>query len=314
MRVGGGGFGRFVNRRHAELDYSCLFEAFMSPIACRTLVLPLLVAGLACASTTPAPGRTDDAGQPDRAMDRPRDAPASEATPAGETAGETGSEVEPAPCDASEERPPATRDTPPGEAPRLTPLPDAGYLLDDDFQTGRAPGWEIRAGDGGDASVAAWSVILGTSGSVFAQGILDPTTWHIAYAKAALGPDQIIEVRLRVVDFYARAASSVAAVFGRYDPASDSGYFLALRGDGSAIIRKRDHGISASWGASAQAGVRSGTWYTVRLEVMGSTINAFVDGVPVYSVTDDAPLPGGGVALGTIGATMEVDRVSAGQL
>ena len=46
---------------------------------------------------------------------------------------------------------------------------------------------------------------------------------------------------------------------------------------------------------------------------MGSAISAFIDGVPVYAVTDDAPLAGGGVALGTIGATVEVDRVSAGR-
>lgn len=283
----------------------------MSPIARRVLfLLPPLVAAVACSSATPSPCRNCDAGQPDLAAERPRDGATSEAGPAGEAA----SEVAPSVVDASPEGPPATRDTPPGEAPRLTPIPDAGYLLDDDFQTGRTPGWEMRAGASGDASVGAWSVILGTSGSVFSQGILDPNTWHIAYAKTAIGPDQLVEVRLRVIDFYAATPSSVAAVFARYDPATDSGYFLALRGDGSALIRKRDHGASASWGGAVPTGLHAGFWYTVRLEVMGNAISAFIDGVPVYAVTDDVPLAGGGVALGTIGATVEVDRVSAGEL
>jgi hypothetical protein len=281
----------------------------MSPLSrFRALIGPLLLTGLAC-SSGPPPCAHCDGGEADLAIDRAQDWPASEASPAGETAGEALAD----PDDVTDGGPPATRDTPPGEAPRLTPISDAGYLLDDDFQTGKAPDWEVLPGSDADAALGGWSVILGTSGTVFSQGILDPKTWHIAYAKADIGPEQIIEARLRVVDFYAATPSSAAAVFGRYDPSNDSGYFVALRGDGSAIIRKRDHGISASWGGGFPAAIGSGIWYTVRLEVIGDTISAFVDGVPVYSVTDDDPLAGGGIALGTVGATMEVDRVSAGE-
>ena len=57
---------------------------------------------------------------------------------------------------------------------------------------------------------------------------------------------QIVEARLRVVEFYDASPSFVAALFARYDPIADSGYFLALRGDGSVIIRKRLQGKSAS--------------------------------------------------------------------
>src|SRR5512139_3592069 len=111
-----------MNRPHTDLDYSFLSKAVMSPITRRVLLLPPLVAGLAaCASTTPSPCRSCDAGQPDLVADRPRDGWATEASPAGEVA----SEVAPLAADASPEGPPATRDTPPGEAPRLTPIPDA---------------------------------------------------------------------------------------------------------------------------------------------------------------------------------------------
>ena len=186
-------------------------------------------------------------------------------------------------------------------------------MLLDDFQTGAAPGWEV-VGETPSGSLGDWSVILGSSGSVLSEGVLDADTWHIAYATAAIGPDQIVEARLRVIDFYAEAPSYVAALFARYDSTADSGYFVALRGDGSVIVRRRDHGISASWDSGVDVGIRAGVWYIVRLEVIGHALNAFIDGTPVYSVIDDNPLASGGIALGTLGATMEVDRVSAADL
>jgi hypothetical protein len=105
----------------------------------------------------------------------------------------------------------------------------------------------------------------------------------------------------------------MVGLFARYDASADSGYLLALRGDGSVIVRRRDHGVTASWGPGVAAGITTGDWYTVRLEVIGDAINAFLDERPIYSVTDDAPLPGGGLALGTVGATLETDRVAAAE-
>jgi hypothetical protein len=272
-------------------------------------MLAPLLAGVGCSSAGGSPCTYCDGGKTDVTRDIAEDFPASEAGPIGETAGEAVAR----PDEAGDGRPPTTRDTPPGETPQLTPIPDGGYLLLDDFQTGAAPGWEV-VGETPSGSLGDWSVILGSSGSVLSEGVLDADTWHIAYATAAIGPDQIVEARLRVIDFYAEAPSYVAALFARYDSTADSGYFVALRGDGSAIVRRRDHGISASWGSGIDAGIRAGVWYIVRLEVIGHALNAFIDGTPVYSVIDDNPLASGGIALGTLGATMEVDRVSAADL
>jgi hypothetical protein len=231
----------------------------------------------------------------------------------------TGPEVEPAEAGAElaalafetgEANLSTPHDVTSGELPQPTPVPDGGVLLDNDFETGAAPGWVVVGAPTKDASAADWSVILGTSGSVFAQGILDANRWHIAYADTPLPADQIIEAKMRVVDFSTPSSSSVAALFGRYDAAADSGYFVALRGDGSLIVRRRDRSANASWAAGVDVGVRAGVWYTVRLEIIGAVINAFLDGTSVYSVTDADPLTGGGLALGTLGATVEVDRVS----
>ena len=279
----------------------------LAPLA----ILAPLLAGASCSSAGSAPCVFCDGGKADRPVDRAEDFPAWETGPTAETEAEAS--TSPADGAAGDVWRPATRDTPPGETPRLTPLPDAGYVLADDFETGEATGWKVLGERDSGARPGDWSVILGDSSSVFAQGVLDTDAWHIAYASAAIGPDQIVEAKLRAVDFYAEAPSYVVALFGRYDPTSDSGYLLALRGDGSVIVRKRDHGASASWGGGVQGGVRPGVWYTVRLEIIGGSINAFLDGTPVYSVTDDSPLAGGGVALGSLGATMEVDDVFAAE-
>ena len=277
-------------------------------IAVLATVAPLWAVA-SCASDSGSTCSYCDGGKTDLREARPADLLTAETGPADETE----DSAPDLPLELGDTRPPTLRDTAPGEAPQPSPIPDAGYLLVDDFQSGAAPGWQVLPIKSPYPSTNDWSVILGTSGSVFAQGTLDADTWHIAYKAAGIGPDQIVEAKLRVVDFYAEAPSYVGALFARYDFATDSGYFVALRGDGSVTVRRRESGASSSWGAGVDAGFRAGVWYTVRLEAIGNTINAFIDGNPVYAVTDDSPLSGDGVALGTFGATLEVDRVSVAE-
>jgi len=267
----------------------------------------LLLAG--CAAGGAVPCAYCDGGKRDTRRDSAADSLASEAAALDQTEGETT-----APSDVADASLPATRDAPAGEPRVLTPILDAGYVLIDDFETGEAFGWEELPAPGSNTPPHNFSVILGDMGTLYAQGMLDADRWHIAYATAALGPDQIVEVKLRVVDFYAETPSYMAALFGRFDPATDSGYFVALRGDGSVSIRRRAHGVNASWGGGVALGIRPGVWYTVRLEIVGAAIDAFLDGEPVYSVRDDNPLAGGGVALGGYGATLEADRVVAAEV
>jgi hypothetical protein len=200
-------------------------------------------------------------------------------------------------------------DAPWGEAAGPSPVPDGGVLLFEDFSDGQADGWRTHDWNEAGAPDNDWTVFVNDTGSVYSEGSLDKSEWHIAFAGVDAVTDQIVEARLRVVEFYDATPSFVAALFARYDPVEDSGYFVALRGDGSVIIRKRLQGKSASWASGVDAGIVPGSWYTVRLEVLGSTLNAFLDGKLVYSVIDNDPLAAGTVALGTYGATVEVDRV-----
>ena len=204
-------------------------------------------------------------------------------------------------------------DVPAGEAAGPTPVPDAGYLFFDDFEQGATGYWRTADSNDAGAPDSDWSVFVGDTGSVYSEVSLDNNEWHITYASSGAVSDQIVEAKMRVVEFYDSTPSYVAALFARYDPSSDSGYFVALRGDGSLIIRKRVQGKNASWAAGVDAGIVQGAWHVVRLEVLGNTASAFLDGNLVYSAVDSAPLAAGTAALGTYGATIEVDSIFLAQ-
>jgi hypothetical protein len=202
-----------------------------------------------------------------------------------------------------------SRDEQAGETVSLLPITAQNVVFGDSFQDGRMDSWQTADPGSGGTLDTDWSIVVAQSGPVYCQGTLDNRTWHIS--RASIGPlgDQIVEAIVRIDDFYAATSSYMAAVFARYDFLSDSGYLLALRGDGRAILRKRTQGVTASWVSGPDLGIVPGTWYTVRLEVVGATVTAFVDGAFVMAVTDTTPLAGGTVALGTYGATMEVQSV-----
>jgi hypothetical protein len=264
------------------------------------MLAPLLAAAGCAGPGTPC--TTCDAGAPDR---QAGDFPVSEAS-----ASSDGKSEAPMLGNAPDTRPSATRDVPAGEAQQPTPIPDGGWTLVDDFDQGEAYGWLALGGQPVSEYSSKWAVLINETGAVLSQGALD-NTWHIAYPTRTLASDHVVEARLRVVDFVAEAPSYMAALFGRYDPETDSGYFLALRADGSVIIRRRDHGVCASWGGGTAWGIRPGVWYTARLEVNGKSITAFIDGREVYAVLDDSPLHGRHLGLGTIGVTLEADYVLA---
>jgi len=273
-----------------------------------SLLVPLLAAA-GCADESGARAPVADGGIPDLGLDPTAKLPAIEAPPTVDTA---------SPSDAPlfDLRAPATRDAIAGETRRPLALPDAGRIFIDDFTPTASALWQaVDVRSSGD-SPDTWPVIMVDSCSCAAltQGKIDGDIWHIAYADSELGENQIIEARLRVIDFYAPTPSYTAALFGRYDPNQQHGYFVALRADGSVTVRKRENGTNASWGGSVPQRFRAGVWYDVRLEIVGATIAAFIDGVEVYRVTDPTPLFGNYAGLGTFGATLEVDRFLAAEI
>jgi len=114
--------------------------------------------------------------------------------------------------------------------------------------------------------------------------------------------NQIVEAKIKVKAFGGSSTSYLAAIYARYT-GSDY-YALALRSDGKVAIR---HGNS-TLGSAVTAGIVEGTWYTVRFELVGSSLKAYVDGALKDSETDTS-LTAGGIAVSCVNTTAEFDDV-----
>jgi hypothetical protein len=125
--------------------------------------------------------------------------------------------------------------------------------------------------------------------------------------------DVIVQARVKIVSFNGSSSSYYAAVCARVEDANNY-YCVTLRSDGNVAIRGDIAGSSGTIGSSASYGVVTGTWYTVQLEVVGSTITASINGTPVLpkagsSAITDASLTHGGIALAIDNGVVEFDDV-----
>jgi hypothetical protein len=169
-------------------------------------------------------------------------------------------------------------------------------LFSDDFENGAGKWQSIPAG--------GWSIITdGTS--AYTQGILD-TQARFAAAGDVGWTDQIVEARVKVLAFTGSSSSYQAAVYARFTEGAH--YYAALQSNGDFKVKKYSGGNNTSITSAASVDVVPNTWYTVKLEVVGSSIKAYLDGTQVLSATD-ADVTSGGIALGTKNATAVFDDV-----
>jgi hypothetical protein len=126
--------------------------------------------------------------------------------------------------------------------------------------------------------------------------------------------DVIVTAKVKIISFAGSSSSYYAAVCARVADADDW-YCVTLRSDGNVAIRGDIAGSSGSIGSSASYGVVTGTWYTVQLEVVGSTITASINGTPVLpkagsSAITDSSVTHGGVGLAVDNGVAEFDDVT----
>jgi hypothetical protein len=169
----------------------------------------------------------------------------------------------------------------------------AGFLFFDSFESGNAAQWTTHAG--------TWAV-AGDGSNVFAQ------TNTAGDAKASAGSpswtNQIVEAKVKAQSF--NGTNRFVAVFARFQDPSNY-YFVALRSNGTLQLSRLVAGAATAM-VTQQFPVQTGTWYTVRLEVIGSTLKAFVDGV-LRAQTTDTRFPSGKIGLGTFSASAVFDDV-----
>lgn len=126
--------------------------------------------------------------------------------------------------------------------------------------------------------------------------------------------DVIVTAKVKILSFNGSSSSYYAAVCARVADADDW-YCVTLRSDGNVAIRGDIAGSSGSIGSSASASIVTGTWYTVQLEVVGSTITASLNGTPVLpksgsSAITDSSVTHGGVGLAVDNGVVEFDDVT----
>jgi pectate lyase len=175
-------------------------------------------------------------------------------------------------------------------------------LFSDNFEAGAASAW--TASTSGD-----WSVV--TDGSRVYRQATVVNSLRVASAGSASWQDQSVQARVKVLAFGGTSASSsyLAALCARYTDENNH-YYLALRSDGKISIRRKIEGSNASIGSAITPGqlITTGTWYTVRLEVTGTTLKAYVDGV-LYDTVTDTSFSAGKIAVGSSNASVVFDDV-----
>ena len=180
----------------------------------------------------------------------------------------------------------------------------SGTIFSDNFESGTSkwissgPGTAAIATDGSnvyDLSCLMSKVFLAAAGDV---------TWT----------NVIVQARVKILSFNGSSSSYYAGLCARVQDANNY-YCVTLRSDGNVAIRGDIAGSSNSIGSSNSYGVVTGTWYTVQLEIVGSTITASINGTPVLPkcgdpAITDASLASGGIALIVDNAEAEFDDVT----
>jgi pectate lyase len=142
--------------------------------------------------------------------------------------------------------------------------------------------------------------------NVYKQGTLD-TTFRVSAAGNVNWTDQVVEAKVKVLAFTGSSSSYLVGIYARFKDL-DNHYYVALDSYGAVKIRKKTSGNNTSITSEAPTPYALNTWYTIKLEVIGSSLKAYVDGIPVLVATD-TEIAAGGIALGTKNATAEFDDV-----
>lgn len=171
----------------------------------------------------------------------------------------------------------------------------AATLFSDDFETGSSVNWTAGSG--------TWSVVQDNGSYVYYQS---STNEGRTSAGSQSWTDYSVQADVKVVNFN---GSNRAYVAGRY---KDGNNFYAASlynsNGGTLEIRKKVNGSTTTLASKSNFGLSTGTWYTVKLEMAGSTIHMYVNGVLQLTATDTS-LTSGAVGLDAYKTLTEYDNI-----
>jgi len=171
----------------------------------------------------------------------------------------------------------------------------------DNFESGNSSQWSHQQGGWSDFTVVTDGTKVYQQGNTYASG------WDI-YMAGSKWMDQSVEAKLKALTL--RDPTTMVALFGRDENVINGGdcaYFAGLRGDGAFVLGKRVNGTTSVL-ASTNQGVVTGTWYTLKLNMTGTTVTAYLNGTQLLSQNDN-DCQGGSVGVGSLNATFEADDV-----
>lgn len=170
--------------------------------------------------------------------------------------------------------------------PTATPTPtptsnNSGTLFSDDFESGNYNNWNTQNG--------SWSIT--TDGSkVFRQS--STSAEGRAWTKTSSWTDHSVQARVKVTNFN---GSNRALVCARMTDGNNY-YAVSIQSD-RLELRKKVSG-STTILASKTMTFATNTWYTIKLQISGSTLTAYVDGSQQLTATTTGLTSGGAGLIG----------------
>jgi hypothetical protein len=155
-----------------------------------------------------------------------------------------------------------------------------------------------------------WSVVLdaagdaGASNKVFAQKT-SGSDWIMAVSGDYRWTDQVVEAKAKFT-----SAPGSLGLFARFKDLNNY-YFVYL--DGSNIVLRKRSSAGGNNSSTTILKVKTptvqGTWYMLKLSVVGSTLTGYLDDKALVTAMD-SDIPSGGIAVGTDSTSAEFDDVN----
>lgn len=175
----------------------------------------------------------------------------------------------------------------------------AADLFTDNFNDGNSTGWTATTG--------TWSVVQDSGNYVYYQS---STSEGRTSGGSATWTNYSVQSRIKVDSFN---GSNRIYLAGRYKDGNN--YYAASfdNSDGGTLeLRKKVSGSSSTLATKSFA-LSAGTWYTIKLEMNGSSIKMYVNGVLQLSATDTS-LTSGAVGLVAFKTATKYDDIVVSDL
>src|SRR5689334_3959579 len=155
----------------------------------------------------------------------------------------------------------------------------AASLFSDDFESGSASSWSKSGGTWAVVSDGSHVLQESSTTSDLARDFNGSTSWT----------DYSLQVQVKALAF--GSSDGLVGISAR--TAGSSKFLrLVLNSSGQAVLQAYAGTSSITTLGSASIGASTGTWYTLRLDVTGTTVTGYVNGQQVASATSSLSATG----------------------